>query len=122
VEHVTINVNDVAAARRFYAAALGALGLEERIDQFGRVGYGRDREADFGMYASQGAGGGFRHAHVAFVAPSRAAVDAFYAAALAAGGRSLSEPRERPEFGAGCYSTYVVDPEGNGLEAVHRPS
>jgi catechol 2,3-dioxygenase-like lactoylglutathione lyase family enzyme len=58
---------------------------------------------------------------IGFVAPSREAVDAFYEAALAAGGRSLAEPRDRPEFGSGCYNCYVEDTEGNGLEAAYRP-
>jgi catechol 2,3-dioxygenase-like lactoylglutathione lyase family enzyme len=120
VDHVTINVRHVGRARQFYAAALAPLGLSERTDQFGRVGYGVEDQADFGMYDSATAEG-FRHAHVAFQAASRQAVDAFHAAALVAGGRSLSEPRERPEFGAGYYSAYVVDPEGNGLEAAYRP-
>ena len=117
---MTINVRDLARARHFYAAALGTLGLSERSDEFGRVGYGTEGQEDFGMYDSANADG-FRHAHGAFYAASHEAVDAFHAAALAAGGRSLSEPRDRPEFGTGYYSAYVVDPEGNGLEAAYRP-
>jgi catechol 2,3-dioxygenase-like lactoylglutathione lyase family enzyme len=117
---VTINVRDLPGARRFYAAALGALGLSERTDRFGRVSFGAGGREEFGMYDSADTEG-FRHAHIAFVAPSREAVDAFYAAALAAGGRSLSEPRDRPEFGTGYYSAYVVDSEGNGVEAAYQP-
>jgi catechol 2,3-dioxygenase-like lactoylglutathione lyase family enzyme len=117
---VTINVRDLPGARRFYAAALGALGLAERTDRLGRVGFGADGREEFGMYDSADTEG-FRHAHIAFVAPSREAVDTFYRAALAAGARSLSEPRERPEFGPGYYSAYVVDPEGNGVEAAYQP-
>jgi hypothetical protein len=64
---------------------------------------------------------GFRHAHIGFVAPSRDAVDGFYAAALSAGGAPLAEPRDRPEFGDSCYNCYVTDAEGNGLEASYRP-
>lgn len=120
VDHLTINVRDLARARQFYSATLGTLGLSERSDEFGRVGYGAEGQEDFGMYDSANAEG-FRHAHVAFRASSREVVDAFHAAALAAGGRSLSEPRERPEFGTGYYSAYVVDHEGNGLEAAYRP-
>jgi catechol 2,3-dioxygenase-like lactoylglutathione lyase family enzyme len=120
IDHVTMNVRDLARAREFYAAALGTLGLSERTDQYGRVGWGVDGQADFGMYDSANAEG-FRHAHIAFLAASRDVVDAFHAAAVAAGGRSLSAPRERPEFGTGYYSAYVVDPEGNGLEAAYRP-
>ncbi len=120
VDHVTINMHDLPAAQRFYATVLGTLGLAERTDRFGRVAYGIAGREDFGMYDAASADG-FRHAHIGFVAPSREAVDAFYEAALAAGGRSLAEPRDRPEFGSGCYNCYVEDTEGNGLEAAYRP-
>ena len=120
IDHVTITVHDLPAARRFYAAVLGTLGLAERTDRFGRVSYGADGREDFGMYDA-GNADAFRHAHIGFVAASRDAVDGFYAAALSAGGASLAEPRDRPEFGEGCYNCYVVDAEGNGLEASYRP-
>jgi catechol 2,3-dioxygenase-like lactoylglutathione lyase family enzyme len=120
IDHVTITVRDLPQAQRFYAAVLGTLGLRERTDRFGRVAYGANGREDFGMYDAS-TGEGFRHAHIGFVAPSRAAVDDFHAAALAAGGQSLAGPKDRPEFGRGCYNCYVTDAEGNGLEAAYRP-
>ena len=92
VDHVTINARDLPAARRFYAAVLGTLGLTERTDRFGRVAYGADGREDFGIYDA-GNTEAFRHGHIGFVAPSRNAVDAFHAAALAAGGASSASLR-----------------------------
>ena len=67
-------------------------------------------------------GEGFREAHIAFQAPDRAAVDAFVAAAVAAGAEVLHEPRVRPEYHAGYYGGFVRDPDGNNVEAVcHTP-
>jgi catechol 2,3-dioxygenase-like lactoylglutathione lyase family enzyme len=111
-----MNVTDGARSRAFYRSTLGALGLSESVDDHGRAEYGRDGNSDFGFYTEPRAF--FQHAHVAFVADSRDEVDRFYAAALANGGTSLDEPRERPEFG--FYSAYVRDPEGNGVEVACR--
>ena len=112
VDHVTMNVADVVAARDFYASALGELGLSESVDPRGRVEYGRDGRSDFGFYSNPHTF--YDRAHVAFRAASRADVDRFYAAALAHGGSALDAPRERPEFD--LYSAYVADPDGNGVE------
>ena len=119
IDHVSITARNLTAARRFYAAVLGTLGLSERTDRFGRVAYGAVGREDFGICDANFEG--FRHAHIGFAATSRDAVDAFYAAALSSRGASLAEPRERPEFGGGCNNCYVVDAEGSGLEASYRP-
>jgi predicted lactoylglutathione lyase len=58
--------------------------------------------------------------HVAFAAPHRGAVDAFYRAALEAGGRDNGPPGLRPEYHAGYYGAFVLDPDGNNVEAVHH--
>ena len=63
------------------------------------------------------------HVHVAFVAPSRAGVDAFYRAALAAGGKDNGKPGLRPQYHANYYGAFVLDPDGNNIEAVcHAPA
>lgn len=80
------------------------------------MSFGVEGLDDFGVY---GDSEDRHHAHVAFEAPTREAVDAFYDAALKAGGRSLGPPQVRPEFSEGYYSAYVTDPECNGVEAVH---
>lgn len=112
IDHVTLNVADIAAARAFYAATLGELGLVESSDPHGRVEYGAEGRSDFGFYSRPNEV--FQRAHVAFVAANRDQVDRFHAAALSHGGTSLDAPRERPEFG--LYSAYLADAEGNGVE------
>jgi catechol 2,3-dioxygenase-like lactoylglutathione lyase family enzyme len=116
LEHVTLNVSGVPGAREFYRAVMGAIGLAETEDEQGRAAYGG--RGGFGIYE---AGAQFFHrTHIAFAASSRASVDAFHAAAIAAGGTSLSAPRPRPESDARFYSAYVTDPGGNVLEILFR--
>jgi catechol 2,3-dioxygenase-like lactoylglutathione lyase family enzyme len=107
-----MNMADVAAARSFYDATLGELGLTPSMDPFGRVDYQRQGHAEFGFYGPPQ--DFYEHAHIAFVARDRRDVDRAYRAALAHGGVSLDEPRERPEFG--FYSAYFRDPEGHAVE------
>lgn len=115
IDHVDINVADIEEARAFYRAVLAPLGLEELHDPHGGVSFGVQGLDDFGIY---GDAEGLHHAHVAFEAPSRKAVDRFHEEALRAGGRTLSPPQRRPQFSERYYSAYVLDPEGNGVEAV----
>lgn len=113
LHHVTLNVANLDRVREFYRAALAELGFESNVDEHGRVSFGVGDRHAFGLY-----GNGtryFERTHVAFTATSRAEVDAFYRAGLAAGGRSLDGPRLRPEFGS-LYSAYLVDPEDNVIE------
>jgi catechol 2,3-dioxygenase-like lactoylglutathione lyase family enzyme len=111
----------MAASAAFYDAALAPLG-GQRVMDFGEViGYGVPPRADFWIGA-QSTGEGFRESHVAFAAPTRAAVDAFFAAAVAAGAEPLHEPRVWPEYDATYYGAFVRDPDGNNVEAVcHSP-
>jgi catechol 2,3-dioxygenase-like lactoylglutathione lyase family enzyme/heme-degrading monooxygenase HmoA len=115
LDHVGLPVADAAASARFYDAALGALGLAAvaRLDD-GSVGYGRAGADDFWIRP----GGGSGPLHVAFAAPTPAAVDAFHAAAVGAGGRDNGPPGERPEYHPGYYAAYVLDPDGHNVEAV----
>jgi catechol 2,3-dioxygenase-like lactoylglutathione lyase family enzyme len=112
LDHVTMNMIDLAAARSFYGATLGVLDLVESVDPFGRIDYASEGHSEFGFYGPPR--DFYEHAHVAFIAKDRAAVDRFYHAALTHGGTSLDAPRERPEFG--YYSAYVRDPDGNAVE------
>jgi len=129
ISHVTIGTNDLARARAFYDAALAPLGLVCRYAGPGALGYGPPR----GRLRPDGAsvmqlwvmtpfdrapatpGNGW---HVALIAPTRAAVDAFHAAALAAGGTDEGPPGLRPHYHATYYAAYVRDPDGNKLQAV----
>jgi catechol 2,3-dioxygenase-like lactoylglutathione lyase family enzyme len=118
IDHLTIAVRDFARSRAFYRAALEPLGFgelgpwsdEQREMAFGPPGYD-----DFAISSEYSAGG---QVHVAFSADSREAVDAFYAAALAAGGRDNGAPGERPEYSPGYYGAFVLDPDGHNVEAV----
>jgi catechol 2,3-dioxygenase-like lactoylglutathione lyase family enzyme len=121
LDHVSIQCADVAASAAFYDAVLAPLG-GSRVMDFGTfIGYGVPPKPDFWIGERQ-TGEGFRENHLAFAAPDRAAVRAFYEAAIAAGAESMFEPREWPEYHPGYYGAFVRDPDGNNVEAVcHIP-
>jgi len=120
LDHVSIQCADVAASRAFYDAVLAPLG-GERVMDFGEVvGYGIAPKPDFWI-GPWNTGSGFRESHIAFVAPDRAAVRAFFDAAVALGAEVLYEPRLWPEYHPTYYGAFVRDPDGNNVEAVcHR--
>jgi len=119
LDHVTANVGDLEQAKRFYSQALAPLGYSLQTDFEGGAGFGTgDGMADFWLGSSSERG----PTHVAFGAPDRAAVDAFYEAATAAGGKDNGAPGLRPHYHESFYAAYVQDPDGNNIEAVtHRP-
>ncbi|CAG0975086.1 MAG: VOC family protein [Rhizobiaceae bacterium] len=125
IDHTGIPVSDPARAKTFYDAALGAIGAKllmtvpkEFTGGKWVAGYGRSKP-DFWLTESADIGPG---RHYAFTASSRAEVDAFHAAALAAGGRDNGAPGLRPHYHADYYGAFVFDPDGNNVEAVcHRP-
>jgi catechol 2,3-dioxygenase-like lactoylglutathione lyase family enzyme len=120
IDHVSIQVSDVAASAAFYDAVLAPLGGRRLMDFGAVVGYGTDRpEFWLGPVTTEGAP---REVHLAFQAPDRAAVQAFFDAALAAGAAPLHEPRLWPEYHETYFGGFVRDPDGNNVEAVcHRP-
>lgn len=120
--HLSFGVSDLEAAGRFYDAVLAPLGYVRVWTSGHAVGYGEPGGGDkLALFARPGQvvapGPGF---HLAFDAPDRAAVDAFHAAALRAGGRDEGAPGPRPKYGATYYAAFVVDPDGHKLEAVHK--
>jgi len=126
LDHIGIDVSDVARSKAFYSAALTALGYKITKEAGAAVGFGVAE----GPRKSWDAAGEFwiapgkPHAevvHVAFSAESRAQVDAFYRAALAAGGTDNGAPGLRPKYHANYYAAFVLDPDGYNVEAVcHR--
>jgi catechol 2,3-dioxygenase-like lactoylglutathione lyase family enzyme len=111
---------DVEASATFYNAVLPTLGSHALVEFGDLLGYGRERPAFW--IGKQTTGDGFRETHVAFTAPSRAAVHAFFDAAVASGAAVLYEPRVWPEYHPGYYAAFVRDPDGNNVEAVcHQP-
>ncbi|MFE1772874.1 VOC family protein [Streptomyces sp. NPDC059008] len=116
LDHIAIQVSDVAASARFYDQALAPLG-GRRTKEFGEfVGFGTTGHTLWLVPATHEGPG--RELHLAFQAPDRAAVEAFHAAAVAAGAESLHAPRVFPEYHASYYGAFVRDPDGNNVEAV----
>jgi catechol 2,3-dioxygenase-like lactoylglutathione lyase family enzyme len=114
--HVKLPVSDLCASRDFYLAALGQLG-------FGLV-YDGPRSLGFGpppleLFAVELSDEPIHGVHVAFNAADHTMVDAFHAAALAAGGRDNGPPGIRP-YGKNYYAAFVLDPDDHNIEAVHQ--
>lgn len=123
--YITLGTNDLARARRFYDAVMPTLGLIRRAEDPNEVGYGAAGDSRTRLWVTKPYDGrpatNANGSMPAFEAPSRAAVDAFYSAALANGGRDEGAPGLRP-YGPNFYATYVRDPDGNKLSAVcERP-
>lgn len=118
LDHAVIVVTDLDRSRAFYERALSPLGVTVAYDRPGRVGFADTRL--FFFLSTDGPPSG--PVHLAFGAPVRAACDAFHAAALAAGGVDNGAPGPRPQYHAAYYGAFVLDPDGNNVEAVcHRP-
>ena len=118
IDHLSIGVRDVARAKRFYDAALAPLGYKCLSAGEGSLGYG-DAAATLWINAAERPVPPDEKSglHVCFAAPTRQSVDAFHAAALAAGGKDNGKPGLRPDYGAAYYAAFVVDPDGYRLEA-----
>jgi catechol 2,3-dioxygenase-like lactoylglutathione lyase family enzyme len=116
-DHVTIRASMHEASERFYATVLPALGIEQthadewfvEWDDFGVAPAGPDRPVTRGL-------------HVAFVAPSREHVDEFWRVGTEAGYREDGAPGERPQYRDDYYGAFLLDPDGNSVEAVHHGS
>jgi catechol 2,3-dioxygenase-like lactoylglutathione lyase family enzyme len=121
IDHFGFQCTDMAASAAFYDAVLEPLG-GKRIMDFGMaIGYGTEDKPDFWIGGQQ-TGQGFRESHIAFTAPNRAAVRAFFSAATRLGAEVLHEPRLWPEYHDTYYGAFVRDPDGNNVEAVcHLP-
>lgn len=126
LDHVSITVSDLARAARFYDAVMAALRVPCVNRSDAAIGYGiRNRPHDDShSYLSIRASAGPIHAdrrHWCFRAPDRAAVDAFHAAGLAHGGADDGAPGLRPHYHEHYYAAFLLDPDGNRIEAVcHR--
>ena len=118
LDHVSIGVRDLAAARRFYDAALAPLGYACLFSGEDSLGYGRDAPAFWVSATDRPVPADPRSGlHFCFAAPTRGSVDAFHAAALGGSGRDNGPPGLRPDYGADYYAAFVVDPDGYRLEA-----
>jgi catechol 2,3-dioxygenase-like lactoylglutathione lyase family enzyme len=127
LDHIGFSASDVEKSRRFYEITLAPLGIKVLMDLSPEItgeknhyyGFGRDRP-HFWVGQSAVASRGI---HLAFSADTRAAVDAFYQAALAAGGTDNGAPGVRPHYHEHYYGAFVRDPDGHNIEAVcHKPA
>ena len=123
IDHMGIDVSDIAKSRAFYESALGALGMSVQMEatrdqtESGgtALGFGVPGEKIFWIADEERPGEG---THVAFKADTRAQVDAFHKAGLEAGGRDNGAPGLRPHYGPNYYAAFVYDPDGANIEAV----
>jgi len=129
IDHVGLTVSDLNASRAFYAQALAPLGyallaeVPAAVAGRAHAGFGVAPKPDFWLSAAGAAHPATAGLHVCLRAANRAQVDAFHAAALAAGGRDNGQPGLRPQYHPNYYGAFVLDPDGNNIEAVcHDPA
>ena len=114
-DHIGFGATDLQASKRFFAGALAPLGLSVLMEAPHGVGLGAGRKLS--MWLSQ-ADTAPTPLHIAFAAEERGLVDAFHAAALAAGGRDNGAPGLRPNYHPDYYAAFVIGPDGHNVEAV----
>lgn len=115
-DHIGLKVNDLAASTKFYTGALTPLGSGLVASGEGYAGFGPPDEAGLWLYENSGLAG--TGTHLAFRAPDRDSVRAFHAAGLAAGGRDNGAPGLRTDYGPTYYAAFLIDLDGNNVEAV----
>jgi catechol 2,3-dioxygenase-like lactoylglutathione lyase family enzyme len=124
LDHIGINATDFVRTKAFYEKALAPLGITLIMEYGKAAGFGRNKKPDFWIGEGKTS---FQKAeqlapitpvHVCFGARSRAEVDAFYAAAIAAGGRDNGKPGVRAEYHPNYYGAFVIDPDGHNVEAA----
>ena len=123
IDHISLGVADLERSARFYEATLASLGLSRLVTRPATIGFGKaypefwiNLRADMAQVPPESG------THICLRAKSTAEVDAFHAAALAAGGRSDGVPGIRPHDRVRYYAAFIVDPDGNRIEAVTFPS
>jgi len=119
IDHLGLDVRDVAASRAFYEKALEPLGITVMADYPMYVGFGEGKAPYFWLAERDPTSQGV---HVAFHCKQRAVVDSFYEAAIGAGGTDNGPPGLREIYHPTYYGAFVLDPDGNNIEAVcHKP-
>jgi catechol 2,3-dioxygenase-like lactoylglutathione lyase family enzyme len=113
-DHIGLRVKDLKAAARFYGAVLKPLGHVPGASGEGYAGFGPGGAPALWLHAHEGAAG----AHVCFRARTRAEVHAFHDAGLKAGGKDNGKPGLRTDYGPKYYAAFLVDADGNNIEAV----
>ena len=118
-DHVGIGVRNLQESKAFFLQALKPLGAEAVMEGPYGVGIGADHKPSLWLSETKETPA---HLHIAFSANSRALVDAFYQAAISAGGKDNGQPGLRPHYHANYYGAFVIGPDGHNIEAVcHKP-
>jgi catechol 2,3-dioxygenase-like lactoylglutathione lyase family enzyme len=127
IDHITINVRDLEKSKVFYEKVLATLGMKVNLGSSEDFfwGFGPSKEPEFEIAAGRFFIGqsdeghpASPNTHIAFRAKDHAMIQAFHAAALAAGGKDNGAPGLRPEYGKTYYAAFVLDPDENNIEAV----
>jgi catechol 2,3-dioxygenase-like lactoylglutathione lyase family enzyme len=121
LDHITIRVSDIDKAREFYKQALAPLGYTLAMD-FNHegvqiLGFGKDGKNDTWITNEKPTSGPI---HLAYKANSKEEVNAFYEQAIKAGGKDNGPPEDRPIYGSNYYGAFILDFDGNNIEAVFR--
>jgi catechol 2,3-dioxygenase-like lactoylglutathione lyase family enzyme len=120
IDHVGLGVSNLDKSKAFYQQALRPLGYQLLMERDGSAGFGRNGKPDFWIHANRPLSG---PTHIAIASSDQATVQAFHAAGLAAGGHDNGPPGPRPHYHQNYYGAFVLDPDGNNIEAVcHRPT
>lgn len=115
-DHIGLKTKNLDASVRFYTAALSSLGHVLCSRDYASAGLGPKDAPSFWLYAGMGAP--HSGVHIAFRASDRAAIDVFHQAGLKAGGRDNGAPGLRGDYGPNYYAAFLLDPDGNNVEAV----
>ena len=118
IDHIGIEVGDYAKSKAFFAAALAPLGYSVIMEYSGACGLGTAGKPDFWITGGKTT---TPDMHVAFTSADRKSVDAFHAAAIKAGGKNNGAPGIRAHYHPNYYAAFVIDPDGNRIEAVTFP-
>lgn len=120
IDHVSIHVSDIDRAKKFYARALEPLGylLAVEFADYKVAGFAAEGKTDLWLSGS----GVSQTSHVAFSAPNRSTVEAFYDAAIEAGARDNGKPGYRKNYTPGYYAAFILDPDGHNIEVVFHDS
>lgn len=114
-DHVGIRISNLPASLQFYDAVLPLLGYDRCYADEAMAGYGPGGIPSFWLQVTELQKGGV---HIAFASPSYQSVEAFHSAGLAVGGVDNGAPGPRPHFGPEYYAAFLIDPDGNNIEAV----
>jgi catechol 2,3-dioxygenase-like lactoylglutathione lyase family enzyme len=115
LDHIGLRTKKFDALVRFYETCLAPLGYAKLSAYEGGAGFGKDEIPSLWIGASQD---GPSSVHLAFESPTRKAVDAFYDAAIAGGAKDNGKPGIRADYSANYYAAFLIDPDGNNIEAV----